>query len=61
MGGLTQRTSISLPKELLEKGRLIAKKRRRNFSNYVADLIASDCMTKTVGSNSPAKEKTPKE
>lgn len=42
MGGETRRTSISLPKELLEKGQKIARKRRRNFSNYVADLIASD-------------------
>jgi hypothetical protein len=42
MSGITRRTSISLSEELLEKGQLMAKRRRRNFSNYVADLIASD-------------------
>jgi len=42
MGGSTRRTSISLPEELLKAGRRLAKKRRRNFSNYVADLIAAD-------------------
>ena len=51
MGGVIKRTSISLPKELLEKGQKIARKRRRNFSNYVADLIASDCITRPVGSD----------
>lgn len=38
----TRRTSISLPKEILMEGRRLAQMRRRNFSNYVADLIAAD-------------------
>ena len=42
MGGSTRRTSISLPDDLLKTGKKLAKKRRRNFSNYVADLIAAD-------------------
>jgi len=42
MGGSTRRTSISLPEELLKAGQRLARKRRRNFSNYVADLIAAD-------------------
>ena len=42
MGLPTRRTSISLPEELLKEGRRLAKRRRRNFSNYVADLIAAD-------------------
>jgi len=42
MGGSTRRTSISLPAEILKAGQRLAKKRRRNFSNYVADLIAAD-------------------
>ncbi len=42
MGGDIRRTSISLPQELLEQGQLLARLRRRNFSNYIADLIASD-------------------
>jgi len=56
----TQRTSISLPKDLLEKGQQIARKRRRNFSNYVADLIASDSIDRPVGSDSilPSAKKT---
>ncbi len=45
MGGETRRTSISLPEDLLEKGQKIARMRRRNFSNYIADLIASDSYT----------------
>ncbi len=31
-----------MPQDLLEQGQLIAKFKRRNFSNYIADLIASD-------------------
>jgi len=42
MGGSTRRTSISLPEELLKEGQQLARRRRRNFSNYVADLIAAD-------------------
>jgi len=42
MGGLTRRTSISIPEELFQEGQRLAKRRRRNFSNYVADLIAAD-------------------
>ena len=42
MGGSIRRTSISLPDEILKAGQQIAKGRRRNFSNYVADLIAAD-------------------
>jgi hypothetical protein len=42
MGVSTRRTSISLPETLLKEGRRLAKRRRRNFSNYVADLIAAD-------------------
>lgn len=42
MGGLTRRTSISLPENLLKEGQRLAKRRRRNFSNYLADLIAAD-------------------
>lgn len=42
MGLSTRRTSISLPEEILKEGRRLAMKRRRNFSNYVADLIAAD-------------------
>jgi len=42
MGLSTRRTSISLPESLLKEGRRLAKRRRRNFSNYVADLIAAD-------------------
>jgi len=42
MGGSTRRTLISLPEELLKEGQRLARRRRRNFSNYVADLIAAD-------------------
>ena len=42
MGGSTRRTSISLPEEILKTGQRLAKRGRRNFSNYVADLIAAD-------------------
>lgn len=36
------RTTVSLPPQVLEKGRAIAKRRVRNFSSYIADLILSD-------------------
>jgi len=55
MSDATQRTSISLPKDLLEKGQKIARKRRRNFSNYVADLIASDSIDAPVASREEKK------
>ncbi len=42
MGGIIRRTSISLPDDLLVRAKCLAGMRRRNFSNYVADLIASD-------------------
>ena len=42
MGGSIRRTSISIPEELFQEGQRLAKRRRRNFSNYVADLIAAD-------------------
>ena len=42
MGGSTRRTSISLPESIFTEGLRLANKRRRNFSNYVADLIAAD-------------------
>ena len=42
MAGVIRRTSISLPEDLMNTGLQIAKQRRRNFSNYIADLIALD-------------------
>jgi len=42
MGGLIRRTSISLPEDILKEGQRLAMGRLRNFSNYVADLIAAD-------------------
>ncbi len=42
MGDVIRRTSISLPEDVLKKGQRIARQRRRSFSNYLADLIASD-------------------
>ncbi|HWL53652.1 MAG TPA: hypothetical protein VNQ90_14540 [Chthoniobacteraceae bacterium] len=45
MGSDLRRTSISLPPEVFEQGQLIARLRRRSFSNYIADLIASDLET----------------
>lgn len=70
MGGLIRRTSISLPQDLLEQGQLVAKLRRRNFSNYVADLIASDLAASRQwledcqgegGGKAPPSEEPPKE
>jgi len=57
MGGSIRRTSISLPEELLKAGRRLARKRRRNFSNYVADLIAADAeKSASGGCSSPEGE-----
>lgn len=42
MGDVVRRTSISLSEDILKKGQRIARQRRRSFSNYLADLIASD-------------------
>jgi len=56
MGGSTRRTSISLPEELLKTGQLLAKKGRRNFSNYVADLIAADAEKSASGMVSTVPE-----
>ena len=42
MGDVIRRTSTSLPADILQKGQRIARQRRRSFSNYLADLIASD-------------------
>jgi len=42
MTGAVRHTSISLPEDLMNTGLRIARERRRNFSNYIADLIASD-------------------
>lgn len=36
------RTSLSLPIEVLKKGKRRAKQRNRNFSRYISDLIGSD-------------------
>lgn len=36
------RTGISLPTKLLKTGRKIARRKNRNFSSYIADLIEKD-------------------
>jgi len=62
MGGFIRRTSISLPNELLVRAKCLAKMRRRNFSNYVADLIASDIASSVEGlppELRPPEEKEP--
>ena len=49
MGGSLRRTSISLHEDILKAGQRLAKNRRRNFSNYVADLIAADAEKAAFG------------